>query len=241
MDRFIPQEEAQLGRRYVELVRARDFAPIEAALDPQYRDESFSSVMESLSLIFPSGEPKSVKVVGSRVTLSSNFTTYNLSYEYEFPDRWIVANILLGRTADATLIQGIHMNVFSESLERTHALNLLEKSIPHYIVLTIAILVVSFVLTTFVACLRTPIGKGKWLWAVFVLVGIGQLTFNWTTRDLGLSLTAIEIPGVGFFKPFYGPILLRIGFPLGAVLFWINRKRWLAAHTEKTRAPSVFQ
>ncbi len=71
----------------------------------------------------------------------------------------------------ALTVRGINVQSLPDSLERLNAFAFEGKGPVHLLILGAAVLVLLFVLTTFVICLRTRPLHRKWLWALVVLVG----------------------------------------------------------------------
>ena len=127
------------------------------------------------------------------------------------------------------------MKKFKISPSEATKFTLKGKGALHLFVLFLAILVPVFIILTLIKCARTKGLKRKWLWMLFILVGMFGITFNWHTGQLGMSLirkteTSIHINlidfqifGAGMTKS--GPLapwFFEIGFPLGAVIFWFK-------------------
>jgi hypothetical protein len=70
-------------------------------------------------------------------------------------------------------------------------------------------------------------GKKKWLWLIFIVVGIGKLFVNWTTGQVFFTPLAIQLPPAGANAQLYGPWLVYVSIPLGAIIFLIMRKRFV--------------
>jgi len=180
-----------------------------------------------MQALFGGQAVKSVKVLGSHVNTTPEFKRYSFVYEYELTKQWIIADIILQSEKGHLQIEGIHAQQMTVSVERLNAFTLTGKSTLFLLFLGLTILIPVFVVCTAIVCWRTAIPRRKWLWRIFVLLGFTQVTLNWTTGDLQFLPLQINLLGAGFTKPFYGPLILQIGIPLGAILFWIWRRKWL--------------
>lgn len=75
-----------------------------------------------------------------------------------------------------------------------------------------------------IVCVRTPIAKRKWLWMIFIVVGLANLSFNWTNGNYTIAPFYFSILGSGFFSAsLYAPTIITLAFPLGAVVFLLRR------------------
>src|ERR1051326_626331 len=68
--------------------------------------------------------------------------------------------------------------------------------------------------------------RRKWLWMIFILVGFGKLTMNWTTGALSFMPLAVQLLSAsGFQEGFWAPWALSIPRPAGALTFLALKKR----------------
>jgi hypothetical protein len=228
-ERFAPKEEVEAAKAYLALFPRRDFDAIEKAIDPSLKGPALRPKLERVAAVFPGEAPRAVRLMGYRSNTTGNTTVQNISLEYEYPATWLVASVVLEKTPGGTILKGVQVEPVKESLAAVNRFTFEGKGGAHYGMLAAAILIPLFIIFTVVVAARTPIPKRKWLWIVFVLLGLVQLSFNWTTGDVGVSALSVELLGAGFVKasPF-APLVLTISFPLGAIVFLIRRKRWLA-------------
>lgn len=78
------------------------------------------------------------------------------------------------------------------------------------------------VLYSLISCIRTPMQKGKWLWIIFILIGVCQFSLNWTTGQLNINPLSINLFGLGVFSSSqYAPIFISLGIPLGAIVYLV--------------------
>ena len=57
---------------------------------------------------------------------------------------------------------------------------------------------------------------------------------NWTTGEIFFTPLAIQVPAAGANAQFYGPWLVYVSIPLGAIMFLMMRKR-LVVPVEQTQ------
>jgi len=226
---LLPKEEIAYAKGIIAKLRARDYAAVEAPFDPTYRDAQFREKLEQIAAFFPEPEPTDIGVVGSHVFTNANtsVTTYDLTFQYEYPKQWVLVNVVLERRSDALIVKGLHAQPLSDSLQHVNRFTLQDKGASRYLALAYAILVPIFIVVTLVACIRTKVPRRKWLWLIFILLGFGKFTMNWTTGETGVQLVSVQLLGAGvFWSGPYGPMLLSASIPVGAALFWLRRKRW---------------
>jgi len=227
MNLFVPEEATQAGKTFVEDIRTGNFAPVETAIDPIYKAQLDTALLRGLQGLFEGSEIRSVKIIGSHALKTPAYTRYSITYEYELTRKWLVAEIVLQPSGRSFQIEGIHAQQIRQSVEQINAFTLSGKSAVHLIFLCLAILLPVFVLWTAIVCWRTPIPRRKWIWRIFVLLGITVFTLNWSSGAVQFNPLQFNIFAAGFTKQFYAPLMLQVGLPIGAVLFWVRRRTWL--------------
>jgi len=228
VEKFAPKAESEFAQHYIALFQARDFGKIEEKIDPSLRKPQLRSKLEQIAALVPVDKPKNIKVVWSQTWSHRGATQTSLTLEYEYPHEWLVANVLMERGGGQTLVKGIHVQPLSESLEKTNRFTFQGKSVIQLIVFALAIGVPLLVVVATVLCIKTPVPKRKWLWIVFILLGVGQATLNWSDGNLSVNVLSVQLLGAGFWKASpYAPLLLSVSVPLGAIIFLFKRKKWL--------------
>jgi hypothetical protein len=237
MNSWVPENESKAGQAFIDDIRTGNFAPVLAAVDPKLAPDLSADLLRRMQALFGGQSVKSVKVVGSRVNTTPEFKRYSFVYEYELTKQWLIADIVLQPANSNLQIEGFHAQQMSQSLEQLNAFSLRDRGAKFFIFLGLAALIPVFTIATAIVCWRTPIPRREWLWRIFVLAGITQLSLNWTTGALSFQLIGIQLLGAGFTQQFYGPLILQLGIPLGAVLFWIRRPKWPNDNAEARVAP----
>lgn len=240
MEKLIPKEEVEFSKRYLTLFQARDFEAIEKSLNPQLKNENLPSQLAQVAQFFPPDPPKSIEVVGSHTFSSGDKWQANLTFQYEFPSSWLLANVNLERIGSGELVvNGINVNPLHDSLANINKFSLSDKSAIHYIILLTAIILPIFIVFTLFACIRTPIRKRKWLWVVFVSLGFIQVSINWTSGEIGLNPLYFQLFGAGMVAAGkFAPWILSVSAPVGAILFWIKREKLISDSRSNLGQPS---
>ena len=234
IQKFVLPAQDKAGRAYIEDVRTGSFSPVRAATAPAYQNAMTAGLFHNMQAIFGARPVKGVIVVGAHIFEGGGTTTNALTYEYDMGDRFVLAEITLQDIGGTMRIDGIHMQALSRSLEQMNAFTLAGKNPLLLAVLALVVLIPIFIVATAIVCWRTPIPRFKWLWRIFVLLGITGITLNWTSGDVRFVLLQVNLLGAAFSQQLYGPWILQIGVPLGAILFWIRRHRWLERAEETT-------
>jgi len=96
--------------------------------------------------------------------------------------------------------------------------NFNEASIKQLGMLILVILTPLIVLINAALCLRSNI-KFKGLWFLFILFGLGNCYFNYSTQIMAFNYLYVSFLSAGFWKGYYQPLEINLGLPLGALLF----------------------
>lgn len=219
IQKFSSPEDQATANSYIELLRARNFDEIEKALDPSIRTADIRDRLVKMAALVPNQEPTSVKVVGAQGVSAPDAKTVNTTFEYNFGDKWLLANVAVRERQGAKTIVGFNVNPMSQSLEAQNRFTLAGKSAIQYSVLTAAIAAALLTLYSLVICARTKFPKRKWLWVLFILVGFGKLAVNWTTGEWGIAPLSVQLFSAAAMAPWYGSWTIAVSLPLGAIIF----------------------
>ncbi len=216
----------------------KNYSSVESQLDPGINTASTHSQLERMADVFPVGKPAKTHVVGVNTSTVNGTITYSLTVESEYPSTWPLANVVLRKESGHWVILGMHVYPRTQSLETENRFTFTGKTAVHYVVFGLATAIPIFVVLTFIACVRTPLAKRKWLWLLFVAVGIGQLSFNWTNGASSIQPISFVALGSGFFRAGpYAPIILNVSVPVGAIIFWL--KRWPNRAKSNVQSPGA--
>lgn len=235
MKAMTPAEDEQAARTYLKLLQDNKFEEVEKDLDPGIKTPNSRDLLKKMAALIPAEAPRSVKVVGSNAFRSQGLYKSNITFEYQFPNKWLLANVAIQKKGSVSTIVGLHVNPIPDSLENLNRFKLPGKNVVQYGVLALVALVPLFTLYVLVLCIRTEIPKRKWLWIIFILLSVGKFTVNWTTGQWNFMPLAVQLFGGGAFAPLYGAWILSVSLPLGAFLFLLRRKGFSKVGRAETR------
>jgi len=215
-------EDESAAINYVDLLRQNKVDQIEKDLDHSLEDAGTQSMLASMAGLFPNQQPVSVKVVGMQGFRDGAFSSVNITLEYEFPEKWLLANVVTKRGSGSVTITGFHVYEISDSLEHRNRFTLADMSVGKFTTLLFAVVAVVLSLYAFVVCIRTNL-KRKWLWSIVSLLGVGQLSINWITGEARINALAFHLPPGGATATPYGPWVVYVSLPVGAILFLLLR------------------
>ena len=225
--------DQQNAKSYIDLLRAHKFDQIEQALDPRIKSEGSPDLLARMASMIPTQDPTSVKLVGFNTFKSTHVYKSNLTFEYQYPNQWLLINFATEKKDGVSTIIGFNVRPLDHSVEDINKFTLSGKGILQYVVLGAAILAVLLSLFSLILCIRTKIAKRKWLWIVFILVGVGGVAVNWTTGQWHIMPIYIQLFSASAAAPLYGAWTISASLPLGAIWFLLKRKELSEANAEK--------
>lgn len=220
----IPQEDEALARDCVDLLLQNRLDELESRLDLNVKNADMREKLVEMSSYFPS-KPLSVKTVEGGVVHGRDFSTTAITLEYQFQGSWLLANLVIQTKAGVKTITTFGVTPTAERYEEVNEFTLADKGFSQSAGLLLTLSVVALTLYAFVLCVRMELGKKKWIWLVAIVVGVCRLTVNWTTGEWFFTPLALNIPPVQAWSSAYGPWMLQICSPVGAIAFLQLRKR----------------
>jgi hypothetical protein len=227
-EKSVPKEEAEFSKKFLALLQARDFEAIEAKVAPNMKGAQLRPNVEKIAAFFPAEKPNDIQIVGAQTFANADTTQVSLTFQYVYPGKWVVANVVLEKKGGDTVVAGVTVRPLPDSLENINRFTFEGKGATHYVMFAFAIIVPLFIVAATISCIKTPIPKRKWLWVVFILFGLARATLNWTDGNLNFNLLSFLMLGASFSKTSpYGPWFLSVSIPIGAIVFMLRRKEWL--------------
>lgn len=225
---FVSKEDQALASNYFALLKNRQFDDLNKAIEPSLRNPALNDTLSQMADLIPAEEPTRIKLIGAQQNNSSDQSTINLSYEYAYANQWLVLQIALQQRDKQTHIVGLKLIPQATSIDGQFKFSLAGKSIAHYLILALAIIAPILVLTALIICIRMKLRGRKWPWVIFILLGIGQLSINWSSGDLSFAVLAMQLFSASAFAAPYGPWIITVSLPLGALCFLAFRKNHAA-------------
>jgi hypothetical protein len=227
-EKYGQTEETKFAIACLESVRVQNFETVV----PRIAGESLppgvdvTEKLAEIALYFPKGEPAEIKLVDHKwVKLQPKDTkATNLTFQYRGEDGWAVASVSLVEDSRGMLLSGLWVNRIPEPLETMNTFTLKGKSSTHYAFIFLTIAIPILIVWSLVRCIRTPIRRLKWLWVIFILIGFCALSINWSTGEVGVQLVTLRVPAVIPQRMgLYGPWVLTVSIPVGAIVFLLRR------------------
>lgn len=237
IQKFAPAEDQALAKRTLTLLKQKQFEDIEKMIDPSIKEANLRNTLVEMSALLPIEEPTKITLIGAQQHFSNDQSSTNLTYEYTYPRKWIIVNVALKKSADRISIIGFHVNQQTASIEEQTKFSLTGKSAIQYLIFVLAIIFPILTIVALIICIRMKLRGRKWPWVLFILIGFCNLSVNWTTGEIHFATLALQMFSASAIAAFYGPWIISISLPLGAICFLIFRKN----HAADTIEASVIE
>jgi len=225
LDRVAP-ETVSIAKTNLDFLRRGQFDRIEPSLDQSIDRNGLTDKLAAMAAQIPKQEPVAIKTVGAFAECDTRKgCETRVTLEYEFPSGWLMVTMVVQRLDGKSGITRFYVQPLSESLEQTNRFTLRGKGPVQFALLVMALVSMALSVYALVLCVRTPMAKRKWLWIIFILLGVGRVGVNWTTGELFHNYAWISILPAGTYGQPYGPWTVMVSIPLGAILFLILRDR----------------
>lgn len=228
---FADSEKDALARSYIQSLIDGDYERLNQALDSSVRNLVDNDMWSQARSLYGQTELIDIRVVNYKTQSTlGGYSHYFFAYEHQFSDRWILTTVGLkeSKSGHITIYNLQTMQPSDEPTRLVNEFSLANKTVIQYGFFILCVASPIFILSSFIFALLTKFPRRKWLWLIFILFGISKISMNWNTGELGFQLLNINLLGAsswsaGISSPWY----LGFAFPLGAVCFWIKRRKLL--------------
>jgi hypothetical protein len=226
LDRAAESPEAQFAKESVALVWQQDSDSLLQRMAPDLRAQVTPDQLAKLYAQVPPGSPEQPVLVGYNYLASPSSKQALVSLQYPFPDAYVLVQVGVQSSGAVPSLYAFHLQRLPDALERLHAFVLRGKSVRHYLFLALALAVLTSIVVCLVLCVRTPLPRRKWLWVLFVSLGYGQFTMNWTTGEVATRPISFQLLGAGVQAAGpYAPWFVSFSAPFGALVFLYRRRQ----------------
>jgi hypothetical protein len=225
-----PQAELQFTERVVDAVRRGDTKAVMTDMVPENRP-SDPGIVAKLGALFPKGTSQ-IEVTAWRTTIATGHierTMIELVYDYGSAGL-IRVQALLDKTNGALRLAGIDIRAFPAAAARANDFRLPTLwSDPRWPLLALAAALDVLAFGTLILCLVNANirWRWRWLWLLFIAAGLIRVNLDWVTLQYQVMLLNFMAPPAGFYRfAAYGPWVLSLALPVGAVVYWTRARRW---------------
>lgn len=225
MGRIAPKADIDRAEAYGQLMRRQDLDGLRKVTHPDILNADFYKAVPEIAAYYPKEEPASVAISQySRSMATGGVNTSTIVILHKYADGSVVLTTTITDVTTAK-VKLFNLHALTVADLKSIEFNPLQANATQATMLAIACAVFIFTLAAAYVCLTTPGVKLKWLWFIFIMAGIGSLRFNWMTQVLSVVPVDIHWGAAGYWQILFGPAVLYINFPLGAVIYWLTRRK----------------
>lgn len=230
VEKMVPDEN-KFSRDYLALLLTDREAQAVSLLGPDLREYA-GQVKEVVKNLKPLGNPVAIHLLNYTVhrNLGTGAGLKELTYYVDFKKVSIAVMIGLdGVVPKGYVVDEFNYEQVPVSFAQSGSFDLFGKTFVHYLFLLAGLFLLVFTLATVVKCARSDV-KRKWLWMVFIMVGLGKIGITWpggatTQATFRWEYFSLQLFSVSLVKiPIYNPWFLSVSIPLGAILFYFLAK-----------------
>ena len=225
IEKFATAPDRKRAVELIEMMRAGKLDELAPKFSPSLQSPELRPTLEKMSAMMPPGEPRQRTLIGAYTNYTNGVRSTNLTYQYDFGDRWFVVNCAYNESGPDAGIIGMVINPLAGPLKAQPEFGLRGKTPLHYGVLVAAVLALALVLVALIRCIRERDLPKKWLWVLFILVGVAQFSIDWTTGQWQFNyFWVLLFSASAVFQP-YGSWVVSVGLPAGALVY-LGRGFW---------------
>lgn len=241
----LPEDATLESERTVKVLLSKDSDAIDNLVIPEFKQiENYEELLIKVTDMLPNpeeAEPKLIFAQNRKNEDQSNpFPIYYSVYELKNGDKFDLLELATQRDQLCCPLRHLKVTSYDVSPSQNNNFNLSSKSPKHFAFFIILLLCVSTIILTLVAVVRDTQQKNKVLWFIFILFGFWGVSMNWTTGQIGnnfftftkesgafnLKILDFTLLGASFTRTsIFQPWIMEIGIPIGAIVYWVKRKR----------------
>ncbi len=223
LEKFTNDEEQARAIELIEMMRDGKVEELAPEFAPSLQSPQLRATLGKMSRMMPAGAPQKRSLIGAHININNGVRTSNLTYQYDFGDRWFMVNCAYVNSGPNAGIFGMQIVPLDARLEAKPKFSLRGKSGVHYATLAAAVLAILVTLAALVTCIRDRNLKLKWLWVLFILFGVMQFSLDWNSGGHEFAgYSALLFSASAFGMP-YGSWTLSVALPLGAIVYLVRR------------------
>lgn len=222
IEQFTTSEDQTFAKTAINLMRHKEYKSLEAEFDPKLKTKQLRPAISQMADSLPKSEPLSVKLVGAHTLHTADEVKSDLTYEHQYASGYFLIDVLIGRKDGPPTILGMHVKPINDSLENINKFTFSGRAVNAYITLLAGLLAFGTTMWASFVWFRSRPRKKRWL--LFILLGFGTLTVNWTTGESYINPLSGSFFSFGAQAVPYGPWMISCSLPIGAVWF-LSRPR----------------
>jgi len=225
----------QLARSFLKTLKSGDMEAIASISTKSLTSPDAIKMLKAMAGQLEKREIVSIETVKARIISQyfSKTTRTLMAYQLKLDKGWMKALVVLDSTKGNTdfKVSTLYTEPIDKPMSELYAFTMTGVPTVNYLFLALTICTPIFILYMVSVCFRmhAPFMQ-KFMWILFILVGVGTLNFDWSSGRMGFRLFSALFLGASAYKDtIYGPWVLTLSFPVGAIAFFVYLSRVMKA------------
>lgn len=229
VENLAPPGHEAFAREFIfNLTRGGEVEMAYGKLDSALRNATGRNGLEQIEQLFGRGSVRKIEPIGIylEASIGNRGTQRNthLTYQLQITTGWFSGVVVITGSGEECRVLGVHFAPIAGDLEVANRFARRDVGPGRIVFLVLCGAVPVFCLITLVVCFRAKI-RHRIPWMIFIAIPVGSASLDWTTGDVSLSLVSFTFLGSMVAKAsLYSPWIFTVSLPLGAILFWGNRR-----------------
>lgn len=170
-----------------------------------------------------STETGPMTLVGEEIVATADHgKVHKIAYEMPAGSGWLVVSAVL--SGDGATLYGLNAMPVEKPVEELVAFTFRHKSWLQFAFLAATLCTFLFVAATFFLAILRGKTWTRWLWAAFILVGVGTAALDWNSGMAALRPFSVQLLSASFTRPdVCSPWIVSLSVPVGALAWWVSR------------------
>lgn len=221
---LLPEEADRFSRIFITHIGAGEVDSALALMNEEVMDDATRKGVEDAAATFKQigqiVKIELIKFMNSKAYLTKKNKTTYMRYQVEFDGGYVHVMALVHNTGPDFMMSGFFLEPLPGHLAEYNTFEFEGKPIRAYVMLFLAIGVPLFILYSLYLCLTVKGVPQRFKWFVFIFFGFTSFVFNWTNELWGFQLLTLHVVGATILRDgIYGPWMLTVYVPVGAILF----------------------
>lgn len=219
LQKATPKATDAFAREFISALTKKSADRAEKMIEPTIRTEAKPKLKSLIDLLSASA-PQQVKIIGVRGQQKGDQKLIQLNYQIYYEKAWVVASLAIVETPKERYVFSVRMDPLKAPLEKLYAFKFFGKTFIHYLTLLLSVAIPLFIVYTLIQCLKLT-DKRKWIWVPFIILGFVSFHLDWTTGRAFLQPISFLFFGTSFMKQTFGPLIVSVSIPFGAIAFLV--------------------
>lgn len=215
---FLPGTTAML-----DAILAEDYDSCRALVTAQVGDEELHEAVTQMNQLLDSVENYTLKPVGWDNSTHNGITQSAVRYEMDTEAGKFYVEAVLVENVEG--LAGFHISPIQQTTVTGSLGNMKDAGVMQWLVLVLGLAEFAFVIWMAVDCLRQKF-KGRIGWLLLILFVSSLISLSISGGKISLNFNfGIYLFSTALLRDSTGALLLRLYVPVGAIVYWFQRKK----------------